>query len=60
MTPERWARIKELFGAALEAPEAERTQFLESACGGDAELRAEVERFWRGTRRRAGRVRPRN
>ena len=45
MTPQRWSRIKEVFGAALEKPEPERPAFLDSACGGDAELRAEVERL---------------
>jgi hypothetical protein len=39
MTPERWSRIKEIFGAALETPPAERGVYLDSACGGDAELR---------------------
>ena len=48
MTPERWARIKEVFSAALETPEPERPRFLESACGGDADLRAEVERMLAG------------
>ena len=43
MTPQRWARIKEVFGAVFEQPEAERTAFLDSACEGDLELRAEVE-----------------
>ena len=45
MTPQRWSRMKEIFGAALEKPEPERPAFLESACGGDAELRVEVERL---------------
>jgi len=45
MTPERWARIKTIFGAALEKPEDERATWLESACGGDGRLRAEVERL---------------
>jgi hypothetical protein len=45
MTPQRWSRIKEVFGAALEKPESKRPAFLDSACGGDAELRAEVERL---------------
>ena len=45
MTPARRAQIKELFTAALETPEPQRSQFLESACGGDADLRAEVERL---------------
>ena len=43
MTPERWQRVKELFAAALERPVAERATFLDSACGGDPELRIEVE-----------------
>ncbi len=45
MTPERWSRLREVFGAALETPEPGRAQFLESACEGDSELRAEVERL---------------
>jgi serine/threonine protein kinase len=48
VTPERWARIKEVFAAALETPQPERPRFLESACGGDADLRAEVERLLAG------------
>ena len=43
MTPERWCRIKEVFGAARERPESQRSDFLDTACKGDAELRAEVE-----------------
>ena len=45
MTPQRWVSIKEVFGAALEKPLPERAAFLDCACGGDAELRAEVERL---------------
>ena len=45
MTPERWACLKEIFGVALETPEAERSAYVESACGGDAELRGEIERL---------------
>jgi Tol biopolymer transport system component/predicted Ser/Thr protein kinase len=45
MTPQRWAQIKEIFGAALEKPEAERSQFLDQACGPEAWLREEVERL---------------
>ena len=48
MTPQRWSRIRELFGAALETPELKRLQFLESACGADTDLRAEVERLLAG------------
>ena len=45
MTPERWAQIKEIFNAAQEKPERERTGFLNSACGADGSLRVEVERL---------------
>jgi serine/threonine-protein kinase len=43
MTPERWARIQSVFQAALDCPPGERSAFLERQCGGDAELRREVE-----------------
>jgi predicted ATPase/serine/threonine protein kinase len=43
MNPERHARIGDLFHAALEQPPAERSAFLERACGDDVELRQEVE-----------------
>jgi class 3 adenylate cyclase/tetratricopeptide (TPR) repeat protein len=42
MTPERWQRIKELFLAALERGPGERAAFIDAACAGDAEARAEV------------------
>jgi Tol biopolymer transport system component/tRNA A-37 threonylcarbamoyl transferase component Bud32 len=45
MTPERWARIKEVFGAALELPEEERPALLKMNCGSDSSLREEVERL---------------
>jgi serine/threonine protein kinase len=45
MTPGRWNRIKDIFNSALETPEAGRAAYLESACAGDADLRAEVERL---------------
>jgi serine/threonine protein kinase len=38
----RWLRIEYLFYAALELEDG-RTAFLDEACGGDAELRKEVE-----------------
>jgi non-specific serine/threonine protein kinase/serine/threonine-protein kinase len=43
MTPERWARIKQLFDAALERATERRTQFVAEASAGDEALRAEVE-----------------
>jgi len=43
MTPERWQQVKELFQAARECAPSQRVAWLEAACAGDAELRAEVE-----------------
>ncbi len=43
MTPERHARIKEIFLAACERPPERRAAFLDAACGDDDELRAQVE-----------------
>jgi Tol biopolymer transport system component len=45
VTPERWGRIKELFGAAVGQPPDKRLVFLAEACAGDAALREEVERL---------------
>ena len=42
-TPERWQKIKQVVGEALERKIAERETFLDSACAGDSELRAEAE-----------------
>jgi len=43
MKPEVWRRAEELCQKALELDETRRAEFLESACGGDDELRREVE-----------------
>lgn len=43
MTAERWRQIEEIYHAALEHPEPMRPAYLDSACGGDSELRNEVE-----------------
>ena len=45
MTPERWARVEEVFGEALERPADERAAFLQKACGRDEQLRQDVERL---------------
>jgi Tol biopolymer transport system component/tRNA A-37 threonylcarbamoyl transferase component Bud32 len=45
MTGERWARIKEIFGTALDLRDSERVEFLKQSCGTDANLRAEVEQL---------------
>ncbi len=43
MTPERWQQVKEIFHSALQHEPAQRSVFLSNACGGDEELRREVE-----------------
>jgi hypothetical protein len=43
MKDERWAVIDRLLGAALEQERQKRAAFLRQACGGDEELRREVE-----------------
>lgn len=45
MDGDRWQQIKVLFDAALELSPKKRESFLENACGGDAELRVEVEKL---------------
>jgi non-specific serine/threonine protein kinase/serine/threonine-protein kinase len=43
MTREEWQRVKEVLHGALDMPEPERAAFLDAACAGIADLRAEVE-----------------
>ena len=43
MTPERWQQIKAVLEEALERDPRERVSFLDKACAGDSDLRAEVE-----------------
>jgi tetratricopeptide (TPR) repeat protein len=45
MTPERWSRIREVLHEAAAKEPAARAEFLGESCGGDPELRAEVERL---------------
>lgn len=45
MTPERWKKIKALFSSAQDCPESERDEFLIRACGGDHDLKSEIERL---------------
>jgi tRNA A-37 threonylcarbamoyl transferase component Bud32 len=42
MTPERWRQVQAVFHSALERGVAERSTFLDQACGEDRELREEV------------------
>lgn len=39
LSRERWSRIEELFDRAVQLKDDERLQYLESACGGDGQLR---------------------
>ncbi|MBW8877621.1 MAG: serine/threonine protein kinase [Acidobacteria bacterium] len=43
MTAERWGQVKAVLDGALETGPDERAAFVATACGGDSELRAEVE-----------------
>src|ERR1700728_2905851 len=43
MTRERWQHVRKILELALEADARERARYLDEACVGDAELRAEVE-----------------
>ena len=45
MTPERFARLEELFAGATELQGAERARFVAEATAGDAALRTELERL---------------
>ncbi len=42
MTPAEYAKLKELFFAALERPVAERADFLDVACGSDLDARLRI------------------
>src|SRR5437588_146179 len=43
MKPERWTRIAQIYELVSGRPEPERLPFLIEACGGDEDLRREVE-----------------
>ncbi|MBS1808277.1 MAG: serine/threonine protein kinase, partial [Acidobacteria bacterium] len=43
--PQRWQKVKTIFQEAVELPSHERAVFLATACDGDANLRAQVERM---------------
>jgi serine/threonine protein kinase/TolB-like protein len=48
-SPERWQRVQALFYQAMELPVDQRWQFLEHECGGDAQLRQELESLLEAT-----------
>jgi non-specific serine/threonine protein kinase/serine/threonine-protein kinase len=43
MESDQWELVKQVFAAAGELPAGEQPAYLDQACGGDAEVRAEVE-----------------
>jgi len=43
LTPEAWQRVREVLDRAIELNPANRAAYLDEACGGDRELRREVE-----------------
>ncbi len=43
MSPQLYARLREIYAAARELDEPERDRYLEEACAGDGALRGEVE-----------------
>ena len=43
MTSERWRQIELVYHAALEREPKARTEYVAEACGGDEDLRKEVE-----------------
>jgi len=43
MSTDRWRRVQDVFAAAAECDPSERARLLDDQCGGDAELREEVE-----------------
>jgi eukaryotic-like serine/threonine-protein kinase len=43
MTPERWQQVKEIFDSAIKYLPEHREGFISEACGGDEDLRSEVE-----------------
>jgi predicted ATPase/serine/threonine protein kinase len=47
MTPERYQKIGQLYHAALDLPPEHRSPFLDGACGGDDDLRSQVESLLR-------------
>jgi tetratricopeptide (TPR) repeat protein len=47
MTADRWERIKQIVGDALEIERDRRTAFIQRECAGDADLRGDVETLLR-------------
>ncbi|HEY2019333.1 MAG TPA: serine/threonine-protein kinase, partial [Bryobacteraceae bacterium] len=43
MSPEQWRKLEEIFQTAADLPAESQAAYLDQACGGDPELRREVE-----------------
>ncbi len=43
MTPEAWQRVRDVLDQALQVSPGKRAEYLDQACAGETELRAEVE-----------------
>src|SRR5262245_11391526 len=56
MTPERWQQVSEIVRAAREQNPDQRSAFLETACGGDEALLAEVRARLEETSDLTGRI----
>lgn len=54
MTPERWKQIEAVFERAVEIPDGDREDFLTRECGGDDDLRREVEKLLKSDNSAAG------
>ena len=48
LTPERWQQVKSIFAELVEMSSHERSAFLDTACGDDADLRIQVEELLSG------------
>src|SRR5947209_14711996 len=45
MTPEQWAKAKEIIASALELDASQRSAFIRESCGADEDLCAEIEHY---------------
>lgn len=54
MTRDRWDRVEELLNQAVELPDTARADYLRANCGGDEELRLEVESLLEAHERTSG------
>ena len=54
LDPERWRRVSEIFEAVLEHDPERRAAALDQFCGGDEQLRSEVERLLAADARASG------